>query len=304
MNSMEIQRFVLNGRWVFDESTNQISSLDGSASPVLLAAVVTRLLGVLIRSPNEVFNRRRLFDEVWRRHGLEVGDNSLNQVIHGLRCSFELLGPQAPLVKTVPRVGYCLIAQVSGVNGASSVRHTSDQMVEPPTQSESDSVKIVAPARALLNPSDFQKVVDLEWRRAQRSGLPMSLLMISLDMRMGFVNDPIAVGQMIESSIAYRLRRPGDQAARYSPTEHAVLLPDTDRQGAAHVAQEIQRAIQTGERWNGFGPSPRVTMAIGHACTAQRRYASVDEWIEAARSALLEILSFPVTRVSSHFRGD
>ncbi|WP_345817780.1 winged helix-turn-helix domain-containing protein (plasmid) [Paraburkholderia sp. PREW-6R] len=303
MNSIGIQRFVLNGRWVFDETVNQVTSLTGATPSIALPAVVTRLLGVLVRSPNEIFSRRRLFDEVWRRHGLEVGDNSLNQVIHGLRTSFERLGEGAPIVKTVPRVGYCLIANVTIGDAATNERKPLHS-VEQPSAPALQPAWSASPPRILLDAQTFRKCTELEWRRALRSGLPMSLLMLSPDVHTGMTADPIAVTEVIETTIVHRLRRPGDQGARYSATEHAVLLPDTDRQGAAHVAQEIQRAIQTGEYWQGFGPPPRVLVAVGQACTAQRRYATVDDWIETARMALLEVLGTPLNRAIPRFKGD
>lgn len=287
-----MQPIVLNGRWRLDESGNQLVDLQGSGTAVAMAPVAVRLLAILARSPNTVIGRRQLFDEGWRSYGFEVCQNSLNQVICALRIAFERLGSGAPSITTVPRIGYCLLATVT--------RHdVSEPMSEQvPAQATAPiHGRVVRPDDAhLVGPESFEIIAACEWRRAQRNGLPLSLLMMSPDTRTGMYGDAVAVAQAIEQAITSRIHRAGDLAAPYSSSEYAVLLPDTDRQGAVHVAREIQQLMHRG---HGQGRAPHLALAVGQACTAQRRYATQGEWIEAARSALHAVLNGSLARATT-----
>ena len=39
------------------------------------------------------------------------------------------------------------------------------------------------------------------------------------------------------------MKRPADLATRYGGEEFAIILPDTDADGALHVAERIRRAV-------------------------------------------------------------
>jgi diguanylate cyclase (GGDEF)-like protein len=105
--------------------------------------------------------------------------------------------------------------------------------------------------------------------RAQRSGSPVSLLMIDLD-DFKLVNDTFGhlfgdrvlvwSSELIRSSL-----RQSDVPARYGGDEFAVILPDTDATAAAAVAERIlgaftERAYESKTR----GPVP-VAASIGQA---------------------------------------
>src|SRR5260370_41030850 len=93
-------------------------------------------------------------------------------------------------------------------------------------------------------------MAESEWRRAQRSGRPLSLLMIDVDHFKGFNDlyghsagdDALAA---VAQCIAENIQRPGDTAARYGGEEFAVLLPNTDPAGAVQVAEIMRAAVQS-----------------------------------------------------------
>lgn len=50
--------------------------------------------------------------------------------------------------------------------------------------------------------------------------------------------------QQVAQAMQGVMQRPGDELCRYGGEEFAVILPETDEQGALYVAQKIQQAIQ------------------------------------------------------------
>ena len=105
----------------------------------------------------------------------------------------------------------------------------------------------------IANRRGFDKKLDEEWRRHIRTRRPLSLLMIDIDYFKKF-NDAYGhlagddclrnVGLILQSVA----NRASDFPARYGGEEFAVILPETDRQGAIAIAESIhdqvaQRAI-------------------------------------------------------------
>ena len=95
----------------------------------------------------------------------------------------------------------------------------------------------------------------------------MSLLMMDLD-RIHNINDRhgtkagdlviMAAADMIRSSI-----RPGDIPARLSGDEFAILLPDTNEQEAAKIAERIRKSIETKQIEVPKTPGANETVIIG-----------------------------------------
>lgn len=97
----------------------------------------------------------------------------------------------------------------------------------------------------LANRRRFDEVMQRERDRACRARTSLSLLAMDAD-RFKRINDSYghAVGdevlRLLGRSIAGQLRRPGDFAARTGGEEFAVILPETDIEGACHVAERIR----------------------------------------------------------------
>jgi diguanylate cyclase (GGDEF)-like protein/putative nucleotidyltransferase with HDIG domain len=100
----------------------------------------------------------------------------------------------------------------------------------------------------LLNRRGFDERFDVELARARRNGERLSLLIGDLD-RFKELNDAWGhqegdrvlrcVGETLSHS-----RRESDAAARIGGEEFAILLPDTDEQGAYLAAERIRAQIQ------------------------------------------------------------
>lgn len=123
--------FIINDRLLFDCKTDLLIDLHDRSRCLQLKPVAARLLRFFATSPRIVVRRRQLFDSGWRAFGFEVCDNSLNQVICALREAFTELMPGEAYIKTVPRIGYCLQADVREVHNAAPhpMRRSTDRLM-------------------------------------------------------------------------------------------------------------------------------------------------------------------------------
>ncbi|WP_353739261.1 diguanylate cyclase, partial [Zoogloea sp.] len=102
---------------------------------------------------------------------------------------------------------------------------------------------------AISNRRQFDETLLREWRRANRQGKPMGMLLCDVDFFKQF-NDGYGhqVGdeclKAVARTLQQTLRRPSDLVARYGGEEFAVILPDTDITGALLVAESMRAAVE------------------------------------------------------------
>lgn len=145
----------------------------------------------------------------------------------------------------------------------------------------------------IANRRHFDEVLQIEWRRAARSGQMLALAMIDVDWFKRY-NDHYghqggddclkAVAQVLES----RSRRAADLAARYGVEEFAFIAPETRRGAMQTVAEEIRRDVE--ERAIAHSPSSfgHVTVSIGVACMLPAPNLGPESLIQAADAALYQ----------------
>jgi diguanylate cyclase (GGDEF)-like protein len=136
----------------------------------------------------------------------------------------------------------------------------------------------------LSNRRHFDDTLVLEWRRAVRNGMPLSLLMIDVDFFKAF-NDQQGhqAGDDVLRGVARILRdavhRAADIVARYGGEEFVVLLPETDANHAQLIAESLRSSIeQVGT----------VTASIGVATLSPSREGSAHELVGKADEALYQ----------------
>jgi diguanylate cyclase (GGDEF)-like protein len=133
----------------------------------------------------------------------------------------------------------------------------------------------------VANRRRFDEVLEREWRRARRQCDPMALLMIDIDHFKAY-NDQLghqagdACLRAVAQALALATTRPADLVARFGGDEFAVLLPQTRREGAAHMAEAMLDAVRAlGLRYPGPVTAGRatlpimVTVSIGLGCYDQ-----------------------------------
>ena len=133
---------------------------------------------------------------------------------------------------------------------------------------EAQRLSITDGLTGLRNYRFFQQAINRETERAVRFGRPMGLLMLDLD-HFKSVNDTHGhqVGDAVLVEVADRVRaevREVDLVARYGGEEFAVVLPETDRSGAEHIAERICERIR-GRPLHASGVDLALTVSIGVA---------------------------------------
>lgn len=144
----------------------------------------------------------------------------------------------------------------------------------------------------IANRRQFDEVIDREWRRARRAGSALSLIMIDVD-DFKAVNDEYGhqFGDECLIRLARLLRdalnRPADLVARYGGEEFAILLPETDAEGAAELSEAI-RAKVVGMKitFEGLQRDAVVTVSMGVITHYPTRALSSVALIAAADEAL------------------
>ncbi len=145
----------------------------------------------------------------------------------------------------------------------------------------------------IANRRRWDDVIAKEWRRAARTGEPISMLLIDVDFFKPF-NDNYGhqVGDECLRAVARTLdagiQRPGDLVSRFGGEEFAVLLPQTDLAGASLVAESLRAGVQ------GLGITHRhsdaarvVTISVGVATALPTRDSTGPQvLVESADKAL------------------
>ncbi|MBA5637619.1 diguanylate cyclase [Duganella sp. LX20W] len=120
----------------------------------------------------------------------------------------------------------------------------------------------------------FDDTLGAEFRRCGRSGEPLAMLMIDVDVFKRY-NDHYGhqAGdeclKRVALALKQHLKRPYDLVARYGGEEFACLLPDTDEAGALAIAEELRLAI--------------AALAIAHADSPVAGHVTISVGVAALR---------------------
>ncbi|MEN3763038.1 membrane-associated sensor domain-containing protein [Aeromonas veronii] len=146
------------------------------------------------------------------------------------------------------------------------------------------------PLTSVANRRHFNIELERALAHSQESGAPLSLILIDVDYFKRF-NDHYGhqVGDMCLKEVAQALNRavrtPSDLVARYGGEEFVLLLPNTDRQAAASVAQRLQDGLASLQLEHlASDVAPWVTVSQGIASTVSGEGAS--QLLERADQAL------------------
>jgi diguanylate cyclase (GGDEF)-like protein len=135
----------------------------------------------------------------------------------------------------------------------------------------------------------FQAKMEEEFRRAKRYGKPLSYLMTDIDHFKKF-NDTWGhqTGDMVLREVAKIVResaRDTDIAARYGGEEFAVILPETDPDGAMLFAERLRQKVESAVF---IGPKGdlKVTISVGVSSMPYTQPETPLEMIKMADEAL------------------
>ncbi|MDR1727739.1 MAG: diguanylate cyclase [Acidobacteriota bacterium] len=139
---------------------------------------------------------------------------------------------------------------------------------------------------SIPNRRRFNEHLAMEWRRAVRERTPISLLMMDVD-QFKVYNDTWGhpQGDILLKTVAAvfssSINRPSDLVARLGGEEFAVLLPNTELEGARMIAETIRRNVEA------------VRIPAMHACLTEGKDAGGEE--DSGRALTSTTISIGVT---------
>ena len=143
------------------------------------------------------------------------------------------------------------------------------------------------------NRSFFDKRYAAELRVSRRQQTPLAVMMVDID-HFKLVNDTHGhlIGDQTLRQVAQLvdtlLKRPTDNICRYGGEEFALLLPNTNEEGAASLAETIRTGIAAMKIELPHNEVLRLTVSIGVASTVITPGHQENELLSAADQALYQ----------------
>lgn len=154
------------------------------------------------------------------------------------------------------------------------------------------------------NRAYFDKLFEVEWRRAQRAREPLSALILDID-HFKDVNDKYGhlVGDICLKQVAECVRRivsrAGDEVFRFGGEEFIVLLPSTAQEGAARLAELVRSQIEA-LAITVDDQHIRITVSIGIATLIPDENCDRESLIAKADAAMYEAKNAGRNRVCAY----
>lgn len=150
---------------------------------------------------------------------------------------------------------------------------------------------------SLYNRRYFNDIYQKEWSGAVRSKSSLAVIMIDIDYFKKY-NDIYGHLQgdnclkLVSEVIRKAALRPQDIATRFGGEEFVVLLPNTNIEGAVHVAEKIIREVGKLEIIHeGVPEYGKVTVSIGIAVNVPKEHDIINDLIDASDKALYQAKS-------------
>lgn len=160
-------------------------------------------------------------------------------------------------------------------------------------EKEEDLIELTTqdPLTRTINRRGFEQQLQLEWRRAIRSGHPISLIIIDIDYFKKY-NDHFGHSKgdeclrQVAQVLNKRLQRHGDFLCRIGGEEFAVILPNTDIHGARIFAEQLNLSVAAAKIPHAGDVSEFVTISLGASTAKPQKGDFVTVLFDTADQAL------------------
>lgn len=156
----------------------------------------------------------------------------------------------------------------------------------------------------IANRRMFDRLLAREWRRCMRIKKPLSIVMLDVDWFKKY-NDRYGhqLGdeclKTVAREVARATPRPGDLAARYGGEEFALILPETDQEGARWVANRIRKNLGALKIPHDDSKHGYLTVSCGIACVIPGKALSAEKLVGSADNAMYVAKKHGRNRVES-----
>lgn len=144
----------------------------------------------------------------------------------------------------------------------------------------------------ISNRRHFEEFFNWEWKRAERTHEPISVILIDIDHFKPY-NDTYGHQQgdeclrAVAGVLKSNLRRSQDILARYGGEEFVAVLPDTDESGVRQFAEKLRRAVQgMNQEHAGSSSAKVVTVSLGSATVVPESGMEASSLVKRADQAL------------------
>lgn len=155
----------------------------------------------------------------------------------------------------------------------------------------------------------FDQVLELEWKRAQRVGITLSLIMMDVDHFKQYNDNYGHVAgddclKTIAREITATAERASDLVARYGGEEFVLLMPETDAHGACQLAEQLCSRIEKLNITHEYSSAAEwVTISVGCASVIPSPGDSASKLLEEADRMLYLAKNAGRNKIQSGGRG-
>lgn len=149
----------------------------------------------------------------------------------------------------------------------------------------------------ISNRRNFDSYIEMSWNNCLNSNKPLSLIMMDIDYfklyndNYGHIKGDDCL-KAVAKELSKSAKRTLDLSARYGGEEFVIILPETHKDGAEIIAEEIRKNIINLDIPHEYSPiSKNVTLSLGVTTMVPNNQHTISEFINDADKALYEAKS-------------
>jgi len=146
----------------------------------------------------------------------------------------------------------------------------------------------------ISNRRNFDSYIEMSWNNCLDSSKPLSLIMMDIDYfklyndNYGHIKGDDCL-KAVAKELSKSAKRTLDLSARYGGEEFVIILPETHKEGAEIIAEEIRKNIINLDIPHESSPiSKNVTLSLGVTTMVPNNQHTISEFINDADKALYE----------------